>query len=50
MHNLGMFFGMIVAYIVGSMSMIDTAVRYLTDANEMMNKIKKLIEEEKKNG
>lgn len=53
MHNLGMFFGMIVAYIVGSMAMVDHATGKLREALDIMNDVKDIIkamEDKQKNG
>jgi len=49
-HNLGMFFGMIVAYIFGMMSMVDGAMKYLKKSEEVLTKVEGIIAKEKNNG
>ena len=52
-HNLGMFFGMIAAYIAGSMAMVDHATKKLREALDIMEGVKdliKAIDDKKNNG
>ena len=47
-HNLPMFFGMILAYIVGADSMIRQAMKMNNQINELLDKVIKQMEEDKK--
>lgn len=49
-HNLPMFFGMIAAYVMGMISVVDRAKRIVHVAEEIMKKVEEVIEKDKTNG